>query len=156
MRGEKYEKKMKPELHILHGPNLNVLGQRLPMYGGKDFADFFRSLEEEWREKVRLEHYQSNHAGDLIDRIHWLAKRKEVMGLIINAGGLSHTSVSLGDAIEVLRIPVVEVHLTNIYAREPYRHHSYVSAKAAVVIAGAGPEGYRWAVAWLYAQTQSR
>ena len=143
---------MKPELFILHGPNLNVLSERPARYGQQDFMPFFHSLAEKWRSVVQLILYQSNHAGDLIDKIQWIARRKNVMGVVINAGGLSHTSVSLADAIEVLTVPVVEVHLTNIYAREPYRHTSLISSRAEAVIAGAGFEGYAWAVEWLTRQ----
>ncbi len=141
---------MKAEIHIVNGPNLNVLGDRPPIYGEKEMAEFLAALAEEWSGRAMIRTFHSNHGGDLIDYIQWVARRKGALGMVINPGGLTHTSVALADALEVLRIPVVEVHLTNIYARAPYRRHSYVSPHASVVIGGAGFDAYRWAVEWIW------
>jgi 3-dehydroquinate dehydratase-2 len=131
---------------VLHGPNLNLLGVREPdVYGATTLAEIDASLA------ARAEHagcalstFQSNHEGALIDRIH--AAREDADGLIINPGGLTHTSVALRDALAGVGLPVVEVHLSNVFARESFRHHSYVSGVAVGVISGFGPTGYRLAL----------
>ncbi len=145
---------IKPEIHILNGPNLNVLKDRPPPYETEEMQAFMDSLEMEWHDRVLLYHYQSNHTGDLIDRIHWIHRRQAAQGVVINPAGLTHTSISLADALEMLRMPIVEVHLTNIYAREAYRHHSFFTSKVNVLICGAGLQGYRWALEWLWQQIQ--
>jgi len=133
-------------LLVLHGPNLNLLGQREPeVYGHDTLADIdarLRGLAE--KSGASLESFQSNHEGALIDRIH--AARGVADGIVINPGGLTHTSVALRDALAAVEIPVIEVHLSNVHAREPFRHTSYVSGIARGVICGLGALGYELAL----------
>jgi len=132
---------------VLHGPNLNLLGSREPeIYGSVTLADIHATMEA--RAKVagrRLESFQSNHEGDLIDRIQ-SARELGVDFIIINAAGYTHTSVALRDALAAVKIPFIEVHLSNIHARESFRHHSYLSELAVGVIVGLGAQGYELAL----------
>ncbi|GAS91876.1 MULTISPECIES: type II 3-dehydroquinate dehydratase [Mycobacteriaceae] len=136
-------------LLLLNGPNLNLLGTRQPeVYGATTLPEIEASvsaLAAELGFEVRA--VQSNHEGVLIDAIH--AARADCAGIIINPGAYSHTSVAIPDALTSVELPVAEVHLSNIHRREPFRHHSYVSAVAEMVIAGAGPAGYEYAVRYL-------
>jgi 3-dehydroquinate dehydratase-2 len=127
----------------MHGPNLNLLGQREPgVYGSATLEDINRLLETEAQAlQVKLSALQSNHEGVLVDAIQ--AARDEHSGLLINAGAYTHTSVAIRDAIAGVNIPTVEVHLSNIYRREPFRHHSYIAAIAIGQISGFGPNSYR-------------
>ena len=136
-------------LLLLNGPNLNLLGTREPeIYGSTTLPQVEEQAAATAAEYgFDLRAVQSNHEGALIDAIH--AARVDCAGIIINPGGYSHTSVAIPDALSGVGLPVVEVHLSNIHRREPFRHHSYVSAIAEVVIAGAGALGYRFAVAHL-------
>jgi 3-dehydroquinate dehydratase II len=131
----------------LHGPNLNLLGSREPsVYGTLTLAEIDASLQKLAVELgVKLETFQSNAEGELIDRIHRAAKDK-VAFVIINPGGLTHTSIALRDALAGVAIPFIEVHLSNIYARESFRHHSYISGIAVGVISGLGARGYEYAL----------
>ncbi|HEY9687159.1 MAG TPA: type II 3-dehydroquinate dehydratase [Coleofasciculaceae cyanobacterium] len=131
---------------VLNGPNLNLLGQREPeIYGKQTLDDINRGLLEQAKASgFALEFLQSNHEGDLIDAVQ--QSRETTVGLIINPGGYSHTSVALRDAIAAYPHPVMEVHLTNIFQREIFRHHSYISAVATGVICGLGATGYRLAL----------
>ena len=131
-----------PRVLVLHGPNLNLLGSREPeVYGSTTLAEIDTDLAEAAKELgVELEILQSNHEGRLIDRIHEV--RERVQGILINPGGLTHTSVSLRDALAATDLPVVEVHLSNVFAREDFRQHSFVSGIALGVISGLGPLGY--------------
>ena len=131
---------------VLHGPNLNLLGVREPdVYGASTLAQIDAALAAQAKDAGNeLLSFQSNHEGELIDRIH--AARDEVDGLLINPGGLTHTSVALRDALAGVGLPVVEVHLSNVFARESFRHHSYVSAVAVGVISGFGAASYRLAL----------
>ena len=131
-----------PRVLVLHGPNLNLLGSREPeVYGSTTLAEIDTDLSEAAKELgVELEILQSNHEGQLIDRIH--EARERVQGILINPGGLTHTSVSLRDALAATDLPVVEVHLSNVFAREDFRQHSFVSGIALGVISGLGPLGY--------------
>jgi 3-dehydroquinate dehydratase-2 len=137
---------MSRTITILNGPNLNMLGTREPeIYGKTTLADI-EALCRKTAEKhgFLLEFRQSNQEGDLVDWIQ--AAGKEAQGLIINAGGYTHTSVAIHDALKSLRIPILEVHLSNIFQREPFRHHSYISPLARGIICGLGAKGYELAV----------
>ena len=138
---------------VLHGPNLNLLGTREPeVYGYETLADINGQLTELGRELgVSLVFFQSNHEGALIDRIH-AARDEGVSGIVINPGGLTHTSVALRDAIAGVAIPTVEVHLSNVHAREEFRRHSYVAPVVIGQIAGFGASGYQLAVRGLLAK----
>ena len=132
---------------VLHGPNLNLLGTREPEhYGSVTLADINRNLALRAETAgVELEAFQSNHEGALIERVH--AAREQGIGfIIINPAGYTHTSVALRDALAGVAIPFVEVHLSNIHAREPFRLHSYFSDQAVGVICGLGSDGYRLAL----------
>ena len=140
----------KARLLVLHGPNLNLLGTREPdQYGRVTLAEINRSLARRAEAAgVELEAFQSNHEGALIERIH-VAGQQGVRYIVINPAGYTHTSVALRDALAGTAIPFVEVHLSNIHAREPFRHHSYFSDLAIGVIAGLGHEGYMLALEFL-------
>lgn len=143
-----YINKMKKIL-ILNGPNLNLLGKREPhIYGSQTFEDYFKILKNEFTE-VELLYFQSNHEGALIDKIHEVGFDTDYLGIVMNAGAYTHTSVAIGDAISGVKTPVVEVHISNVHARESFRHHSYLSAKAAGIIVGLGIVGYKYAVDFL-------
>lgn len=131
------------QILVLHGPNLNLLGCREPeVYGRDTLADINSRLESLAAEhSVSLACFQSNHEGALIDRIHQ-AKVEGIAGIVINPGGLTHTSISLRDAISAVAIPTVEVHLSNIHAREAFRQHSYIAPVAVGQICGFGAAGY--------------
>ena len=126
---------------VLHGPNLNLLGSREPdVYGTATLAEIDQMLADRAAaEGHEVVSFQSNHEGELIDR---LQQAGSFDGVIINPGGLTHTSVALRDAVQALKIPVVEVHLSNIYAREPFRQHSVLSGACTGVVAGFGPRSY--------------
>lgn len=132
---------------VLQGPNLNMLGTREPgIYGARSLDDIHAELSVLAEALgLALEFFQSNHEGALIDRIHQ-AWRDGVAALIINPGGLTHTSVSLRDALSAVAIPTVEVHLSNIHARETFRQHSYIAPVALGQICGFGPIGYELAL----------
>ena len=138
------------KLLLLNGPNLNLLGTREPhLYGTTTLAEIEVALQ---REAVSLGAtlacFQSNHEGALIDRIH-AARDEGVQFIVINPGGLTHTSVALRDALAGVAIPFVEVHISNVHKREPFRHHSYLSGIAEAVIAGLGISGYSAALRWV-------
>lgn len=138
-------------VHILNGPNLNLLGTREPeKYGTESLAD----VEERCRRTASelglgLDFRQSNHEGTLVDWLHEAAREvaaEESVGVVLNPGALAHTSIALRDAIAGTSVPVVEVHLTNVHAREEFRHTSYVAPVARGTIVGLGPSGYELAV----------
>ncbi|NIJ53371.1 type II 3-dehydroquinate dehydratase [Dyadobacter arcticus] len=132
---------------ILNGPNLNLLGRREPsVYGSQSFEDYFETLKNTFA-NIELHYYQSNHEGALIDKIHEIGFSFD--GMIINAGGLSHSSIALADALSSVTTPAVEVHISNIHAREPFRHHSYISSRCKGMICGLGLRGYELAVRFL-------
>lgn len=138
---------MAKKLLLLNGPNLNLLGTREPeVYGAATLADIeSAATAQAGAAGATLSCYQSNHEGALIDRIH-AAKTDGVDMIVINPGGLTHTSVALRDALAGVAIPFVEVHISNIYQREEFRHHSFLSAIAQGTICGLGTEGYRLAI----------
>lgn len=140
----------KARILVMHGPNLNLLGTREPEhYGRTTLADINLSLAQlADLAGVELEAFQSNHEGALIERIH-AAREQGVRAIIINPAAYTHTSVALRDALAAVAIPFVEVHLSNVHAREPFRHHSYFSDLAIGVICGLGHEGYRLALEYL-------
>lgn len=133
-------------VYVLNGPNLNMLGKREPaIYGRDSLADVRARTEARAKTSgLAVDFRQSNSEGELIG---WVQDaRDKASGIIINAGGLTHTSIALLDALQAAELPVVEVHLSNIFRREPYRHHSYVSLAATGVICGLGAKGYELAV----------
>jgi len=140
----------KPIILVMHGPNLNLLGTREPEhYGRVTLSDINLALARMAENVgVELESFQSNHEGALIERIH-AAREQGVRAIIINPAAYTHTSVDLRDALAAVSIPFVEVHLSNVHAREPFRHHSYFSDLAIGVISGLGHEGYLLALEYL-------
>ena len=138
---------MAKKLLLLNGPNLNLLGTREPaVYGTTTLADIEQAaVTQAAKAGAMLEYFQSNHEGALIDRIH-AARSEGVDFIVINPGGLTHTSVALRDAFASVAIPFVEVHISNIHQRESFRHHSYLSGIARGVICGLGADGYRFAI----------
>lgn len=137
---------------LLHGPNLNLLGTREPeVYGYETLADINTRLQETGRsQQVEVETFQSNAEHELIDRIH--SARGRVDYIIINPAAFTHTSVALRDALAGVQIPFIEVHLSNVHAREPFRHHSYFSDQAQGVICGLGSLGYDSALSYVIKQ----
>jgi 3-dehydroquinate dehydratase-2 len=135
---------------VLHGPNLNLLGTREPQIYGRDtLADInARLVAQAGTAGVALSAFQSNHEGALVDRVH-AARAEGVAYILINPAGLTHSSVSLRDALSGTAIPFIEVHLSNIHAREPFRVHSYFSDKAIGTVAGLGAHGYELALAYV-------
>ncbi len=140
----------KPRILVVHGPNLNLLGTREPEhYGRVTLADINIGLARMAEGAgVELEAFQSNHEGALIERLH-AARDQDVRAIIINPAAYTHTSVALRDAIAAVAIPFIEVHLSNVHAREAFRHHSYFSDLAVGVISGLGHEGYLLALEYL-------
>ncbi|AXG75152.1 type II 3-dehydroquinate dehydratase [Flavobacterium arcticum] len=129
---------------IINGPNLNLLGQREPeVYGTTTFHDYFKILQEEYPD-VELSYYQSNIEGEIIDKIQKVGFKYN--GIILNAGGYTHTSVAIADAVKAITTPVVEVHISNTFSRETFRHQSYISPVARGVIIGFGLKGYNLAI----------
>lgn len=137
---------MAKPIHVLNGPNLNMLGVREPhIYGQDTLADIEKRCAARAEAGGRpVVFRQSNHEGELVDWIQ--AARSEAAALIINPAGFTHTSVVIHDALKMLDCPVIELHLSNIHAREPWRHHSYVSPVATAIIAGFGSLGYELAI----------
>lgn len=133
---------------LLNGPNLNLLGQREPhIYGHQTLEDLLTQLQQDFPDHA-FDHFQSNHEGALIDRLQRLLDHPRD-GLIINAGALTHYSYALHDALKALALPKVEVHLSHIFAREPFRHTSVISPACDGMISGLGLDGYRLAMQWL-------
>ena len=131
-------------LHIINGPNLNLIGQReTNIYGITSFEDFMDELRKKYS-SIKLTYFQSNIEGQLIDNLHEVGFSME--GIILNAGGYTHTSVALADAIAAIKSPVVEVHISNIFAREDYRHVSMIAGKCKGSISGFGLNSYRLAI----------
>jgi 3-dehydroquinate dehydratase-2 len=129
---------------IINGPNLNLTGTREPeIYGSRTFPEIIAKLRVDFPE-VDLEYFQSNIEGVLIDKLHEVGFSHD--GIILNPGGYSHTSIALADAIKAIKTPVIEVHLSNIAARETYRHHTYTGANCVGIISGLGVNGYKAAI----------
>ena len=125
---------------IINGPNLNLLGKREPeIYGHQTFEDYFSILKEKFA-NIQLEYFQSNSEGALIDKIHEIGFSYD--GIVMNAGAYTHTSIAIADAIGGVTTPVLEVHISNIHAREAFRHHSYLAPKCVGSIVGLGLLGY--------------
>ena len=134
---------------IINGPNLNLLGKReTSIYGSQSFEDYFKILEKSFPE-TELHYFQSNHEGDLLDKIHKTGFSFD--GLVINAGAFTHTSVALADALSAVPMPAVEVHISNIHKREEFRHHSFLTSRCQGMICGLGLQGYELAVRYLLA-----
>lgn len=133
------------QILIINGPNLNLLGKREPeIYGEQDFKSFFNELKEVYALDTKLEYFQSNIEGEIIDKIQ--EKGFDIDGIIINAGGYTHTSVAIRDAISSVKCNVVEVHISNVYAREEFRQTSLISAVCKGSIAGFGLDSYVLAI----------
>jgi len=129
---------------IINGPNLNLLGKREPeIYGDKSFEVYLEELKKEFPD-ILLDYFQSNSEGDIIDKLHQTGFSSD--GIVLNAGAYTHTSLAIADAIRSIKTPVVEVHISNIFARETYRHHSLLSEACKGCIIGFGLDSYRLAV----------
>jgi 3-dehydroquinate dehydratase II len=132
------------QILVLNGPNLNLLGKREPeIYGHQTFEQYFEVLKDKYSEH-ELVYFQSNHEGFLIDKIHEVGFSYD--GIILNAGGLTHTSIALADAVSAVPTPIIEVHISNVYAREAFRHHSFISSCCKGSIIGFGLRGYDLAI----------
>jgi 3-dehydroquinate dehydratase-2 len=134
---------------VINGPNINMLGIREPgIYGKNTFADLLRLLEETAKEEnLEIEQYQSNHEGDLVDKIQW--SYGKIDGIVINPAAYTHTSVAILDALKSVSIPAVEVHISDVDSREPFRQISYAGMACVKTIKGLGLEGYRQAILYL-------
>jgi 3-dehydroquinate dehydratase-2 len=147
---------MAKSVYVLNGPNLNLLGTREPAtYGSATLQD----VEQLCRDRAKahgleVAFHQSNHEGELIDLIHEAAA-KSAAGIVLNAGGYTHTSVAIRDAVAAVSVPVIEVHVSNIFAREPFRHHSYIAGVAKASLCGFGITGYALALDGLAALTSA-
>jgi 3-dehydroquinate dehydratase II len=129
---------------IINGPNLNLLGKREPhIYGTENFEDYFLHLKKRFLH-LKLDYFQSNHEGEIIDRLHEIGF--DYKGIIINAGAYSHTSIAIADAISAISTPVIEVHISNLHQREPFRHHSHLTKSCIGIISGLGMQSYDLAV----------
>lgn len=130
---------------IINGPNLNLLGVREPgIYGSRGFDDYLSELKARYSD-IDIDYYQSNHEGGIIDKLHEVGFGA-VDGVVLNAGGYTHTSVAIADAISAIKTPVIEVHISNINSREEFRHHSFISPVCMGSIAGFGLDSYRLAI----------
>lgn len=133
------------KIAIVNGPNLNLLGTRqIELYSAMPFDEYVEALIDRYDERVKLTYFQSNIEGELIDHLHAIGFTYDY--ILLNAGGYTHTSVALADAVAAIKTPVVEVHITNIFAREEYRHISLLSKHCKGIISGFGYSGYRMAL----------
>lgn len=129
---------------IINGPNLNLLGKREPeVYGYASFDDYFIELKKKYT-KIQLDYFKSNIEGEIIDKLHQVGFDYD--GIVLNAAAYTHTSVGIGDAVKAIEAPVVEVHISNVYSREEFRHISYIAANAKGIIVGFGLMGYELAL----------
>jgi 3-dehydroquinate dehydratase II len=132
---------------IINGPNLNLLGKREPeIYGTENFESYFEKLKKEFPE-VRLEYFQSNVEGELINKLHEVGFSYD--GIILNPGGYTHTSIAIADAVAAIKTPVIEVHISNIFSREDFRKNILTATSAAGIISGFGLKSYRLAIIYL-------
>lgn len=137
----------RPKISVINGPNLNLLGKREPdHYGHQTLLDIQNALKSRFDDSCALDFFQSNNEGELIDRIQSMLSDNPRDGIVINPGAFTHTSIAIRDALAAVQKPFIEVHLSNVYRREPFRHKSYFSDLAIGVICGFGPVGYRFAV----------
>jgi 3-dehydroquinate dehydratase II len=135
------------KIQIINGPNLNLLGKREPeTYGHQSFEDYFVQLKSRFP-SVELHYYQSNVEGELINKLHDVGFSFD--GIILNAGAYTHTSVAIHDAVSAIKTPVIEVHISNVYAREEFRHKSLITSKCVGLITGFGMEGYAMGIQFL-------
>jgi 3-dehydroquinate dehydratase II len=135
------------KIQIINGPNLNLLGKREPeTYGNQSFEDYFEKLKARFP-AIELHYYQSNVEGELINKLHEVGFSFD--GIILNAGAYTHTSVALHDAIAAIKAPVIEVHISNVYAREEFRHKSLITSKCVGLITGFGMDGYAMGIQYL-------
>ena len=133
------------KIQIINGPNINLLGKREPgIYGSESFENYLSRLRARYAGRVELEYFQSNVEGELIDRIQQTGFDAD--GIVLNAGAYTHTSIALQDAIRAVKAPVVEVHISNVHAREPFRHVSMIACACRGVVCGFGLDSYRLAV----------
>jgi len=148
---------MTKTVYVLNGPNLNLLGTREPeIYGHATLLDVEKLCRDTaGKHGLTVEFHQSNHEGELVDLIQ-KARAEKAAGLIINPAGYTHTSVAILDALMTMEVPVIEVHISNVHAREPFRRHSYVSRVARAVICGFGVSGYALAIAGLAGMIDSK
>ena len=132
------------KIYIINGPNLNLLGNREPeVYGNASFEDYFNGLQKKYS-KLQLEYFQSNIEGELIDKLHEVGFNYD--GIILNAAAYTHTSIGIADAVKAIETPVIEVHISNVYSREEFRHKSYIAPNAKGIIIGLGLKGYELAI----------
>jgi len=137
------------KLIIINGPNLNLLGSREPnVYGLSSFETYLNTLQSIYKSRVELEYYQSNVEGEIINKLHEASNKNnsKIDGIILNAGGYTHTSISIADAITSIDIKVIEVHISNVFAREEYRHVSFISKNCIGSIIGFGLKSYDLAI----------
>jgi 3-dehydroquinate dehydratase-2 len=139
---------------VINGPNLNMLGTREPAIYGNSTLDEINALLQKEYPEISFTFFQSNHEGELIDFLHQ-SYHEGIVGIVINPGGYSHTSIALADAIKSIAIPTVEVHISNIYQREAFRQHSYTATACNGVISGLGIQGYILAIAYLSTRVAS-
>jgi len=140
-------------IQIINGPNLNLLGKREPdVYGSQSFDIFFQTLIQSFP-TLELHYFQSNVEGEIINKLHEVGFAFD--GIILNAGGYTHTSIAIHDAIGAITAPVVEVHISNVYAREEFRHHSVITAKCTGLITGFGLQSYALALIYLMNRPKS-
>jgi 3-dehydroquinate dehydratase-2 len=132
---------VRKKILILNGPNLNLLGTREPeIYGHQTFEQFLDILREKFEKQLDIEYFQSNEEGAIINKLHEVGFSYE--GILLNAGGYTHTSIAIADAVSSIKTPVIEVHISNVHAREAFRGHSYLSPNCKGIIVGFGLRGY--------------
>ena len=142
------------QILILNGPNLNLLGRReTSIYGSRDFESYYEELMMLYS-NVELHYFQSNHEGSIIDKLHEVGFSYD--GVVINAGAYTHTSIAIADAIKAIEVPCVEVHISNIFEREAFRHHSYLTEVCIHNIIGKGLDGYKMAIDYFVNQDEHK